>query len=212
MGLSACQGTPGSHDEGVGTPQVREAADADTRTVGVRLPPGVPATYYADMAEWAEIITLNDPPTVHPLRAVDQDEYDRVQVDCLVEFGVDARLEPSGGFSVHSGDREQGEANERLEFICLGRYPLHERYQQRFALEQLEVYYAWMVEETIPCMESLGYPTPVPPTKETFVANYEARGELFFPDTELDPSTIAGDMVTIMEQCDVMPPDEALYG
>ncbi len=176
------------------------------------LPPGVPATYYADMAEWAEIINLDDPPSVEPVRAVGKDEIDQVMVDCLVEFGVDARLEPSGGFSVHSSDREQGEANERLEFICMGRYPLHERYQQSFASEQLEVYYEWMVEETIPCMQSLGYPTPTPPSKETFVAAYEARGELFFPDTELDPSTMAGDMVTIMEQCEVMPPDEELYG
>lgn len=176
------------------------------------LPPGVPATYYADMAEWAEVINLDDPPPVHPLRAVDKDEFDRVQVDCLVEFGVDARLEPSGGFSVHSIDAAQGEANERLEFICLGMYPLHERYQQQLASEQLEVYYTWMVEETIPCIESLGYPTPTPPSMETFLATYEASGKLFFPDTELDPATIAADMVTIMGQCEVMPPDEKLYG
>lgn len=52
----------------------------------------------------------------------------------------------------------------------------------------------------------------MPPTLETSVAAYEARGELFFPDTELDPSTIAGDMMTIMEQCEVMPPDEEFYG
>lgn len=130
----------------------------------------------------------------------------------MVEFGVDARLEANGGFSIHASDLEQDEANERLGFICMGRYPLHERYHQQLATEQLEIYYAWMVEETIPCMQSLGYRTPEPPTMETFVANYEARGELFFPDTELDPSTIAGDMMKIMKQCEVMPPDEELYG
>lgn len=175
------------------------------------LPPGVPATYHADMAYQAESMNLTDPPAVTPIRAVDQDEFDQVQVDCLMEHGVDAQLEPSGGFSYESG-LGQEDATNLAHYTCLGRYPMHERYGQQFTPEQLEIYYAWMVEKTIPCMESLGYPTPVPPTKETFVANYEARGELFFPDTELDPSTIAGDMMTIMEQCEVMPPDDEFYG
>lgn len=156
-------------------------------------------------------MNLADPPSVTPIRAVERDEFDQVQVDCLTEQGVDAHLEPSGGFSYQSGAGQE-DATKVAHFTCLGRYPMHERYGRQFTPGQLETFYAWMVEETIPCMQSLGYPTPVPPTKETFVAAYEARGELFFPDTELDPATIAGDMVTIMEQCEVMPPDEELYG
>lgn len=176
------------------------------------LPPGVPATYYADMAYHAEVLKLSEPPDVKPIRAVDRVEFDQVQVDCLVEHGVDAQVEPSGGLSYGVAAGQPEEPVNLASYICLARYPMHERYSQQFTADQLETYYAWMVEETIPCMESLGYPTPTPPSKETFVAAYEARGELFFPDTELDPSTIAGDMMKIMEQCEVMPPDEELYG
>lgn len=175
------------------------------------LPDGVAATYYADMAELAEIMRLSDPPSVTPIRAVTRDEIDQVKADCLTEQGFPAEVEDSGGISYEVPSGQQGSARI-ASYTCSGQYPLRERYSQTLSEEQLQVYYDWIVEETIPCMQDLGYPTPEPPTLETFMAEYAKSNALFFPDGDLDPGSIADDMHTVLEHCEVMPPDKELYG
>jgi hypothetical protein len=41
---------------------------------------------------------------------------------------------------------------------------------------------------------------------------YVDQERLWFPDGELDPDTITADMGRVMEEYEVFPPDEVLYG
>lgn len=192
--------------EGIGQPRTDDVPSNPRE-----LPDGVAATYYADMAELAELMRISDPPSVTPIRAVTRDEIDQVKADCLTGQGFPAKVENSGGISYEVPPGQQ-ESARMASYVCSGHYPLHERYSQTLSEEQLRVYYNWIVEETIPCMQNLGYPTPEPPTLETFMAEYLESNALFFPDGNLDPGSIADDMHTVIEHCEVMPPDEELYG
>lgn len=100
----------------------------------------------------------------------------------------------------------------RAEYVCFGRYPIEERYTQALDEGQLRIYHAWLVEETLPCMQQLGYPIPTPPTLEVFIATYQASGQLFFLDSALAPGTEAEAMAEVVAHCDVEPPEALLHG
>lgn len=175
------------------------------------LPPGVPDTYYADLAKLAAGIGLVNPPPVAPIRAVSRQEIDQVMADCMTNEGFPTEVQESGGwaYDVPQGQRE---AANLASYVCQARYPLAAKFVAPLTIGQLRIYYDWQVEETMPCMDSLDYPTPEPPTFETYVANHEVNQAVFFADGALDSATIGEAMSDIMDKCQVVPPDDLLYG
>lgn len=172
----------------------------------------VPDEHREDMAELARGLGITDPPDVDPVRAITREEQPFVMADCLTQAGFPSEADPSDGSWGTRANQDQLEAMRLAEFTCLGQYPLMERYTATWDEEQLTVQYDWLRDEVLPCMQDLGYPTPVMPTQEVFVAMYAEQGRLWFPDGELDRDTIAADMGRVMEECEVFPPDEVLYG
>lgn len=211
--LAGCGGGQVSQDQvtttgdSVASSSSSTESSANTSSSSGSLPPGVPATYYEDMAAVARDFGITDPPDVAPVRAISLSESAQVTADCLTGQGFPSRVED--GSTVLEFDTAQREAARLAQYVCLSRYPTHETYTRPLSETQQRVFYDWMVEETLPCMQDLGYPAPEPPSFETFSADYE-RGELWFPDTEL--TSLADDMNVIMDACQVLPPDDVLYG
>lgn len=176
------------------------------------LPPGVPDTYREDMQAMAQGYGITEPPDVTPIRAVNNREQAQVMAECMTAKGFTTVVGSDGRSWVTSAERVQADAMRLAEYQCIGEYPLAAQFAQKFDERQLQVHYDWMRHEVVPCMQGLGYPTPEIPSLETVTSNYAAGGPLWFPDTELDPATIADDMAVIMEECEIFPPNDLLYG
>ncbi|WP_162801956.1 hypothetical protein [Ornithinimicrobium murale] len=163
------------------------------------------------MAELAADAGITDPPRIAPKRAVTPQEIDQIMADCMTDHGFPAVVKDGGGwgYEVPAG---QSDAAALVSYSCKALYPMAAEFVTPLSADQLRVYYDWLVEETIPCMQSLGYPTPEPPTFETYAANYEASQALFFADAALDPAEVGGAMPDILSNCQALPPDDLLYG
>lgn len=130
--------------------------------------------YSSDIAARAELLGLSDPPEVSPVRVVTREEFLQVQQKCLAEEGFTTELDPDGdGLAVTLADG-QGKAYLLADYVCQGRYPLHEVYTRDVTETQLRTYFEWNTGELATCMAGLGYAVPDPPSFEVFTATYEA--------------------------------------
>lgn len=196
-----------------GTAPAPSASSRGADTSGeAALPAGVPQSYEADMAALAQGMGLQDPPAVTPERAVSNLERPIVMTECLTAKGFPTEVSADGRGWESGFSRDQAEAYAVAEYTCMGTYPMAAVYLQPYDDDQLLVHYDWMREEVIPCMRDLGYPTPEVPSWESVRADYAQGRALWFPDTELDPATVADDMAVIMDSCEIYPPNELIYG
>lgn len=210
--LGGCQEegrTGGGQDTGqpVSSPEGAALGDPQAQP----LPPGVPASYRENLQAVAQMYGIESPPETSVERVVTNLEQPEVMAACMTEQGIPTEVSPDGRGWQFSAQSAQADAVRLAEYVCLATFPLAAQFSEPFDAGQLGVQYAWLRDEVIPCMRSLGYPTPQMPSLQTFVAQYEENRGLWFPDTELDPATLAEDMAQISRKCELYPPDELLY-
>ena len=174
--------------------------------------PGLSSDYDSQMADRAEMLGISDPPEVSPVRVVTREEFLQVQQKCLAEEGFTTELDPDGdGLAVTLADG-QGEAYFLADYVCQGRYPLHEVYTRDVTEAQLRTYFEWNTGELATCMAGLGYAVPDPPSFEVFTAAYGAGRGMWMPFDDV-PDELWMDTVTdVDEHCQVEPSDEAIFG
>lgn len=174
--------------------------------------PGLSDDYAQDMAERAEMFGIVDPPPVTPIRVVTREELYRVQHECLADQGFTTEILPDGGgLSVDLADG-QAEAYYIADYICAGRYPLHEVYTSEYTDAQLRTYYDWNTGELATCMGALGYDVPQAPSFAVFIQAYEAGRGLWMPFDEVPEELWQETVADIDEHCQVEPADEAVFG
>jgi hypothetical protein len=162
------------------------------------------------MAGKAEMFGIEDPPAVTPVRVVSREEEPQVRKECLAEQGffVEATAD---GLHVQLAPG-QGDAYFLADYICSGRYPVHEVYTTRLTPEQLAVHYAWTTESVVPCMRGLGFEVPTPPTWESYLEGYTTKERLWYPfDDVLDEQWVET-VRTVAASCQLEPDDADVYG
>lgn len=105
------------------------------------------------------------------------------------------------GFSVKTDSLEQ---SRQARVVCLARFPNRvDVANTDLDDEQLRVHYDWTVQQTVPCIDGLGFDTAEPPGLDEFIAGYRADQPLWFPGSYgLD------ELAEIRDECDLIPPLE----
>lgn len=122
----------------------------------------------ADAAE-AHSLAQEDLPEVELVRYVTRSENLDVLAECMTDQGFPPAA--SQGGLLWEVPPEQEYDLGIAQYVCTGRYPIDPRLIQPLDRAQLEIAYDWLVEETIPCIEDLGYTVPAPPSLESYLAD-----------------------------------------
>ncbi len=146
-----------------------------------------------EQQRWPELAAGNrvdDPPPVEIVRFIEEEEFASVQVDCLAEFGFDAKATRDGGvIPPRVPDDQIGALNEAV-YVCQARYPLDPRRRQELPLVPAQEYYEHLVESA-PCVERLGYPISVAPSQEAWLGQYYSSEDWWNPFSEATPESEA---------------------
>lgn len=169
------------------------------------------ASHEDTLRQFAEAFGIEDPPDVEPIRVVDQGERGQVMSECLTEAGFPVTLEPDGTVGMEFASPDQMSAYDLAVYVCMAQYPLDPRLSGELTDAQLRIYYDWLLEHPVVCMHDRGHPVADPPTPETFIATYRARGELHFFADGLPPGQEADIMSDVLENCEIEPPLEVLF-
>lgn len=169
------------------------------------------ASHKDTLRQFAEAFGIEDPPEVEPIRVVDQAERGQVMSECLTEAGFPVTLEPDGSVGMEFASPDQTAAYDLAMYVCMAQYPLDPRLSGELTDAQLTIYYDWLLENPVACMLERGHPVADPPTPETFIANYRARGEVSFFAEGLPPGQEADIMSDVLENCEIEPPLEVLF-
>ena len=129
-------------------------------------------------------------PDVQVVREINPDEYGGVMVECLTEFGFEARSEDGGRSLGAEYPSEQEDAYRLAAYTCEARYPLKPIYYQPYDEALLSRLHAFFVDEQIPCLHQAGYSTIEAPSLKTFVEKYTQQGYLWTPSREASPEAI----------------------
>lgn len=210
---SACSAQHIDSSTEVGKPQEGQADNQRSR--GEIVPDWGDADSYEEMValeqlRWPELAAGNrvdDPPPVEIVRFIEEEEFTSVQVDCLAEFGFDAKETPDGGVIPPRVPDEQIGALNEAAYVCQARYPLDPRRRQELPLAPAQEYYDHLVE-SVSCVESLGYPISDSPSKEAWLGQYYNTEDWWNPFMEATPSSEAA-VAELHETCPREP--EGLY-
>lgn len=164
------------------------------------------------LKDFAEAFVEGDPPEVEVVRVVSGAERPDVMFECLTEAGFPVERSPSGsGHGMTFASPDQMTAYDLATYVCMAQYPLDPRHDQVLTDAQLAIYHDWLVENTVACMREREHPVAEPPSVETFIANYRARGELNFFADDLPRDQEAEIMGDVLEHCETEPPLELLF-
>lgn len=157
------------------------SATESTTTAGESNVSGEEALAWEDtpeawLAGWASSRGIEDPPEVPIVRETRPEEMGELVADCVREQGFEARAFPDGSWET-VGAPGQADAAALAEYVCIAQYPLQPQFYQPLDDARLHQSYDWHVNTTIPCLQSMGYTTPEPPTVEVYVETYRATGE-----------------------------------
>lgn len=158
------------------------------------------------------MLGIEDPPSVTAVRAVNRDEYYRVQQECLLEQGFRTELDADGGGLTVQLAEGQAQGYFVADFICGGRFPLHQAYSVGLDRDQLNVYYAWNTGPLADCMTQLGYRVSTPPTFETFAARFDAGRGMWTPFDDLPEEQWHDTVTDVAQDCQLEPDDEDVFG
>lgn len=177
----------------------------------VRVLPGVPDNYGELMADRAEMLGLENPPKVAPIRVVTRDEYYAVQQSCLAELGFQTEVAPDAdGLTLELADG-QFEAYSIADYTCSGQYPLHKAYREELSEEQLQVYFDWNRGVVSACMSELGHQPSEPPSFPVFVEEYRAGRGMWVPFDNVPEAFFTETMTELSKHCELEPKDEAVF-
>lgn len=158
------------------------------------------------------MLGIDDPPAVELVRAVSKNEYYLVQQQCLLEQGFRTELNAAGDeLTVHLADGQAGAFFE-ADYVCGGRFPLHEAYVTELDRRQIQTYYEWNAGTLSECMTTHGFTVSTPPTLEVFVERYEAGRGLWTPFDEVPEELWLETVTEVAKECQLEPDDEDVYG
>jgi hypothetical protein len=121
-------------------------------------------------------------------------------------------VRPDGGISFPELTAEQSKAMEAAFDICDQQFPVDPRYEQALNQDQLEALYNWYVEESIPCLEELGYTGFEPSSLDTFIDSYDTGPWTPYNDLGGTIDQLReSDWYALQEACPQGPPLELLY-
>lgn len=129
----------------------------------------------------AEHYGVDDPPEVSIVRHVMPEEKQSLFDECLREAGyiVDA----PGSLTYPP---EQQSAAGLAQYICQMQYPIIEKYNQQWSVEQIRIQYKWTLEFVIPCLEEQGHPISNVPSETVFLESWNVEPFFPFAQVELD--------------------------
>lgn len=162
------------------------------------------------LEQFAAMAGIEDPPEVEPIRVISQAEWSDLMFECLTEAGFPVTVGEHGDVGMEFASPDQMAAYDRAMYVCMAQYPVDTRHAEALTDDQLEIYYAWVLEHPVACMRERGHPVAEPPTLSTFIANYRARGELNFFADGLPVGQEAEIMNDVLEHCETEPPLEVL--
>lgn len=147
------------------------------------------------------------------VRFVTVEEAAPVWVECIRAEGFPVSLLPGNGVGYQDVPPAQGEAATAAGDLCMRRFPVDPLYLEPFNAAQLDFLYDFYTEESIPCLEGLGFTDFAPPARETFASTYGGQ-ETWTPFGDITDEQMAVTGLGIEQaeqQCPQAPPSDQLY-
>lgn len=116
----------------------------------------------------ADDLGIVDPPAVDVVRVVALDESVGARQLCMEELGFPVEG-PTAGILEWEVSEGQQEAFSLALYTCTARYPIAAEDMAPLDETQMGALYDHWQDETIPCLEALGYAVEQPPSRESFV-------------------------------------------
>jgi hypothetical protein len=121
--------------------------------------------------EWA-VLEGYDQPTITP-ELVSVDEYDDAVADCLAatEFADSYRFSAEYGGLYFTKSPDDPSDGERLAlYVCMSSYQVPAKYRGYYSTDELGYIYDYYRDSLIPCLVNHGYPVPLAPHRDQFMA------------------------------------------
>lgn len=147
------------------------------------------------------------------VRFVTVEDAAEVWVECIRSEGFPVTLLPGNGVGYQDVPPAQGAAATAAGDLCSRRFPIDPLYLEPFNAAQLDFLYDFYVEESVPCLEGLGFTGFDPPAQATFAATYGGQ-ETWTPFSDIteEQITLTGIGIEEAEQtCPQVPPSDELY-
>lgn len=162
----------------------------------------------------AKIQEVTNPPKVDLVRWTTMEDVGPTMAACLRDDGFNAVAVGGTGVEYPDGITEaQMSAFSRANYVCASRYSIHPRFMQTFTVEQWGLFYDYMVEFLVPCLEGTGQHVSRPPNRETFVARAVQGERDWDPYAEVaeKTGTLEG-RIHLAVTCPKDPPVEYMWG
>lgn len=93
--------------------------------------------------------------------------------ECMAEAGHEMLVSFDGGMGPSPDmPADQSDAWELAFYICVAQYPVDQTLFKQYGREQVDLLYAYYVDELVPCLTREGYENPEIPSLETFRASW----------------------------------------
>lgn len=159
------------------------------------------------LAETAAMFGLQDLPEVDVVRVVGPEEYVDVQLQCQEDMGF--TRDENGSYNAPP---DQYESLGLAVYTCEAKFPMEEKYLQPLGEPELRRLHAYFVDDAVPCLASIGYSIPGPPSIETFLASANSPSA-YLPSGELFALGLVQSQVEeALTDCPEVPPPIVLYG
>ena len=159
----------------------------------------------AELAGYAKFLGLDDPPEVTPVKYVTLETQDAHVNACMSEQGFEPDSE--GMYGAPTG--QMTVLNTTL-YVCAASYPLEDKYERPYSIEQKRIIYDYFVGSLVPCLTEHGFTPPEAPSFETFLAT-AGTAEEYLPFRVLAAAD-AATFERVSAECPLMPPTEELFG
>lgn len=128
---------------------------------------------------------------------------------CMVESGWPVATTPDGGIEYPEVTPEQADKMVADFDGCNHeKFPIDPNYLEPYTESQMTYLYQWYLDESIPCLEDLGYDGFDPPSLNVFIDTFETPTR-WAPYLDIDNEQIpTGAWYTLNEECPQYPPAE----
>ncbi len=159
------------------------------------------AVYQAYMDEkWANILSMfpdAERPETSIVRYLEDNEFWVNLAACMEEEGFPAEALAGGGVRFGDVPSSQALAHNLAFFTCEARYPLMDKYWADITEDQLRRLYAHHVDESIPCLQGMGYEVEPPPSIQQYLSTFHSEDQWnpFNAPLALTRSNEEGDLI-----------------
>lgn len=177
--------------------------------------------YEEYLADLRQMIRIDDPPETEIVRIIAPDERAQVWEECMTEAGWAVSTTFDGGLTPPNNmPEDQWPAYDVSDYVCLAQFPVDDSLIDHFGTEQIDIIYAYYVDDLTPCLQVRGFEMTEPPSLETFRASwvryatgaYHASETTWFPYADIDAGALsAADWENLNAACPQSPPREVLF-